>query len=224
MSFFWLIVLLVFLFLAGTERRMWGSIWMDDWQYSNWGWNRPIARWKTDLEIRMEHRRSHEPEVIVVSADDHIESPDIHLETLIEKGRLTEARKYRRDMEKIAEEMNDDDSLQKYAIYGARIAKRQRELDERKAREEREELKKRDWLGFEVKEPASSGTPTGIAAAAAIESASEAPRTGAPPLWRRRTQPVPAEPETPEKEERKPEKEERPEKIDPEEYTDLITL
>ena len=133
MSFGWLIWALVFLILVGSDSRLWGSIWTGP-GYTRLGRSGRLGRSAMDdFELRKLYSKSAEPDMVVVTADDFIENPDQRLEDLISEGKFDEAWRYRGEMEKIAEEMDDDEALRKYAIYGARISGRQKELVREKA-------------------------------------------------------------------------------------------
>jgi hypothetical protein len=67
-----------------------------------------------------------------VQATDHIEEPDDRLERLIATEQLCEAMEYRLEMSSMARERQDHEMLRKYAIYGARIAAAQMEIETRK--------------------------------------------------------------------------------------------
>jgi len=133
MSFGWLIWLLIFIFFLGSDNRLWGSVW-PGWGYrTGGGVGRLSQRRLDDMSLRMHYRKKTQPDVVVVSASDYIAKPDPHIEDLIELGKIDEAWEYRSEMENIAEEMDDEDGLRKYAIYGARISARQKELAKQKA-------------------------------------------------------------------------------------------
>jgi len=126
--FWWIIWALIFIFLIGSDTRDWASTWTGGQGRISGIWGRHQGRRKTDMEIRSEFRQASEHEVVVVNAGDFIQYPDQYLENLIKSGQLDQARKYRSEMERMAEGQDDDESLRKYAIYGARISKRQKEI------------------------------------------------------------------------------------------------
>lgn len=133
MSFGWLIWLLIFLIFLGSDDRLWGSVW-PGWGYRTGGTRAGrLARRLDDMSLRMHYRRKTEPDVVVVGANDYITKPDPHMENLIDEGKIDEAWEYRSEMERIAEEMDDDEGLRKYAIYGARISARQKEMAKQKS-------------------------------------------------------------------------------------------
>jgi len=181
--FWWLIWTFIFLILVGNDSRHWGSVWGGDAYFLGMPGRHRAPR-KTDFEIRSETRRNNPvPEVVCVTADDYIENPDLQLEELIVQGDLDKAREYRHDMERIAEEMDDDESLRKYAVYGARIARRQKETD-------RDETMRRYHADVEHPFAERSDFPTSqpetIGAAETIDHvpAAVGGKDTVPPLWK----------------------------------------
>ncbi|MCX6646598.1 MAG: hypothetical protein NTY09_09595 [bacterium] len=188
MSFTWLISMLIFVILMGSERSHWGGLWGgdpwcdDDLFTGRAGVDR--IRHKTDFEIRLEARKYVQPDVVMVSADDYIDKPDPDLERMISEGKIKEAREYRAGMEKIAEEMDDDAGMKKYAIYGAKIARKAKAV----AVEERKKMlespmeipmasEQKPSSAMEIEKIAVSSVP-GIAITENVSSSS------APPLWK----------------------------------------
>jgi hypothetical protein len=199
MSFMWLIWMLVFVILLGSERHYWGGLWGDSWGES-WGDGNlfsgrrgidHLSR-KTDFEIRIEARKHTQPDVVMVSADDYIDKPDPDLERLISEGKIKEAREHRAAMEKIAEEMDDDAGLKKYAIYGARIARKGKAV----AMQERKIMLESPMeipTATDHKHP--SAMEFGEKAAsdvAGIAAASTESHPTAPPLWKTKHSTAPA--------------------------------
>jgi hypothetical protein len=191
--FGWFIWVFIFLILLGNERS--GFVDSCSWRnnYYNGIFTGRNRKNQTDFEIRRQLRKqalSREPEIIVVKPDDHIGQPDHHLESLIREGKLDEAREYRVEMEKIAEEMENDESLRKYAIYGARISKRHKELQRVKTRKKYRAFADPPWAkdtGSKaefVGQRSVPGTDT-IKAAGVIStvSTSSTSRDAVPPLW-----------------------------------------
>jgi len=189
MSFGWLIWLLIFLFLLASDSRMWSNVWTGRGYQRIGRGGRLGDRRMDDFELRAEFRRTSEPDVVVVSAEDHIANPDTYLESMIARGELDRAREYRLEMEKMADELDDDESLRKYAVYGARISRRQKELAGEKAAG-RERWRLQAELGGDC----SPARPQAVSAASAPETISIADRIDkaptpvismgvAPPLW-----------------------------------------
>ncbi len=189
--FWWLIWTFIFLILIGNDTRHWGSVWGGDGYFIGMPGRHRTPR-KTDFEIRSETRRNNPvPEVVCVTADDYIENPDLQLEELIAQGDLDKAREYRHEMELIAEEMDDDESLRKYAIYGARIARRQKETD-------RDETVRRYHADVEHPFAERSDFPTSQPETIdAVETIDHVPaavggKDVVPPLWKAKLKAAPA--------------------------------
>ena len=129
--FWWLIWMLVFVFLAGSDARDWSSVWTGRrGRRLSTAWGRHLGREQADYDLHQELLHNSIPDVVVVGADDPIDEPDIYIDKLIEHGELDRAREYRIEMERMAEQQNNDELMRKYAIYGARIARRQKELSQ----------------------------------------------------------------------------------------------
>ncbi len=191
--FGWFIWAFIFLILLGNERSgLTGSCsWRNNYYTGIFsGRNRKN---QNDFEIRKQLRKralSREPEIVVVKPDDHIGQPDHQLESLIREGKLDEAREYRVAMEKIAEEMENDESLRKYAIYGARISKRHKELQRVKTRKKYRAFADPPWAkdtGSKVDVVGQRNVPEAdtIKAAGVISTlnAASTGRDAVPPLW-----------------------------------------
>jgi len=136
-ALFLILLFLAFALFGGLDRpsrwHLWDSGWFGYHDYTDgWGWSRHRKPMKTDWEIRQQYKKSQTEEVITVSATDKIDNPDPELDKLIALNNFNAARKYRSEMEKIAVELSDDDCMRKYAIYGARISKAEKEFKERK--------------------------------------------------------------------------------------------
>ncbi|MCK4719358.1 hypothetical protein KAU08_01790 [bacterium] len=198
MDFWWLILTLIFVLLVGNDRVHWADVWGGDSDYIFGGTRKSYSRRKTGFQLRMESRKHSQEEVVVMTAGDHIPKPDFELEKLISDGRIDEAREYRAELENIADEMSDDDSLRKYAIYGARIARKAKEIKltkQKKRFSERMEIsKKSDIAPFQSDKP-------GPTAAAGIIGTTRVPikdKKVPPPLWKVRDKPQsPPEPKLP---------------------------
>ncbi len=198
MDFWWLILTLIFVFLVGNDRIHWGDVWGGNSGYFFGGARKSYSRRKTGFELRMESRKHSREDVVVMTADDHIPKPDFELEKLISDGRIDEAREYRAELEKIADEMSDDDSLRKYAIYGARIARKAREIklgEQKKRFSERMEISKKIDIT-----PLQSDIPAPTAAVGIIGT-TRVPikdKNVPPPLWKVKSKPKsPVEPKLP---------------------------
>lgn len=188
-----MLIILIILILYGTRfgtLYLWGSMWDwgdDSWAY-NWGWsNHHREPQPADEEIRAKYREP-TPEVVTVSADDLIENPDPHMEQLLRESRVREATKYRDDMARIAEEMDDEEAQKRYAIYGARLSLIRKALQMDNLKMEAHRI--RAWWSDEAdvtsgsnreKQQVSSGYETTFPP---VET--EASKD-MPPLWRRRT-------------------------------------
>jgi len=183
--FWWLIWVFVFLILMANERHSWGGIFSDD--TTSWG-NRSssvVRRIKDDWELKRQYKKNLIPEVVVVKADDAIEEPDFRLDKLIREGRLDEARKHRLEMDQISEENNDDAGMRKYAIYGARISRRKKELEIKNKRKvyRAEQAKKREISvnAIDTKDTGGEFHKTGVRAK---------DKSILPPLWGMKKKPV----------------------------------
>lgn len=198
MDFWFVIVILFFIFFVGNDRVHWVDVWGGNSDYIFGSARKSYSRRKTGFELRMESRKHSREDVVVMTADDHIPKPDFELEKLISDGRIDEAREYRTELEKIADEMSDDDSLRKYAIYGARIARKAREIklsEQKKRFSERMEISKRaDITPFQSVKPE-------LTAAAGIIGTTRVPvkdKSVPPPLWKVKSKPQsPVEPKLP---------------------------
>jgi len=126
--FWWLIWAFIFIFVVGSDSRHWGSMWSGHEGRIAGMWKRRLNRSQTDYELRQHYRKVSETDVVIVRADDKIDYPDKYLERLIDSGQIDEAREYRLDMERMAEKMDDDNSRRKYAIYGARISQKRKQM------------------------------------------------------------------------------------------------
>jgi hypothetical protein len=182
MDLFFIALVLLFAIFGSVgspfRRSLWYSSWLgyDDWS-DGWGWSRNRKPLKTDWEVRQESPHIPHEDVVTVHASDDIENPDRGLEALIADEKFNEARQYRRDMEKIADDMNDDGCLRKYAIYGARIAKAEKEYRERLTREDQAS---RDWRSFKKSEE-DDRIGEGLASPPHDSKASSA----TPPIWKK---------------------------------------
>jgi hypothetical protein len=169
--FWWLIWVLIFIILIANERHSWTDVFTDGSPYpTSDRWRRRDSAGGWDLTRKLQQPKL-APEVVVVTADDFIADPDYRMEKLIKEGRLDEARKYRLDMEKISEGAGDDLGMRKYAIYGARISRRQKEINAEKAK--KAYYADRPGPGEPHKEEVPAATP------------------GVPPIWRPKSKAVP---------------------------------
>ena len=181
---FWLLILIAAMIFGGMDGRTRGSLWGGGWGtgwgsgWSGWGMTRQRKPWKSDLEIRQKYKDRMGEEVVTVTAADTIERPDRHLEQLIKSGKFDEAHEYRQEMEKIAEDMDDDRGLRKYAIYGARISRGEKEEKQR----ERKKLKtETSWLGFMKGPKTGKSDPESLISPPHDSKSSSA----SPPLWKK---------------------------------------
>jgi len=191
--FGWFIWIFIFLILLGNERTGIADSWSWRNNYYSGIFTGRAQKNKTDFEIRTNYRMNslqRVPEIVVVKPGDHIGQPDHHIEKLIRDGKLDEAREYRIEMEKIAEEMENDESLRKYAIYGARIAKRHKELQRMDTRKKYRAFADPPWAAG-ARSSTDAGDKT-IKAAGVIStvSASADGKNVKPPLWGAKSKPV----------------------------------
>jgi hypothetical protein len=193
MDFLWLIFIIMAIAFSGHEgRTCWlvrprfsRWIYYDDYVSDGWTWGWNTGRdLSTDDEIRARYTSPHKENVVVVRSDDPIAVPDYHLQKLIENKNVEEAVKYRNEMSRIAEEINDDAAKRKYAIYGAKIARLKQQLNIDDKNYDRNRLK--TWFSEELskeprftkkKVPAADIAPPAVTTAAA----------GMPPIWRQTT-------------------------------------
>jgi len=184
MSFGWLIWLLFIIILIGSERSHLSELWGWDFGYRSRRNYRIRHPAKTAFEQRLERAKAGESDVVVVSRDEHIANPDPDLETLIKEDKLDEAMKHRDAIAKIAEEMDDDDSMRKYAVYGARIAHAKKQV----SWEKRRQLIKKYEPVFISEKPEPASDPI------EIELHDKPPeKKSSPPIWRlRKSKPAPA--------------------------------
>jgi hypothetical protein len=150
---FWVIVALVVLFVAINPRSRWlfnsaderSSVWRGD-------------RLKRGVRFRSVGIEQHSPSDYGVNADTKIDLPDPALEELIRDGRFHEAHKHIADIERIADSMNNRRILYRYAIYRARLKKREDEVESMNAVEHasgHDEPRKADY----AKRPAVKAVP-----------------------------------------------------------------
>lgn len=178
-------MLLVFAILFGNDRSHWGDVWGGSGDYLFGGHRRDYStRKKTDFELRLEARKHSEEQVVMVSADDYIAKPDFELDRMIADSRIDEAREYRAQMEDIADEMEDDKGLRKYAIYGARIARKAKEI----AQEKRKKMLEAPMqLPGESKDSGFLTPVAGTSSTAGVVGTTRTPSiisSTAPPLWK----------------------------------------
>lgn len=198
MDFWFVIVILFFIFFVGNDRHHWADVWGGNRDYIFGGQRRSCSRRKTGFELKLESRKHSREDVVVMTADDHIPKPDFVLEKMIADGRIDEAREYRAEMEKIADEMDDDGSLRKYAIYGARIARKAKEI---KLAEQKKRFSERMEISSKIDiTPLQSDKPE-TTAALGIIGTTRVPiedKSVSPPLWKVRSKPEsPLEPKLP---------------------------
>jgi len=141
-----------------------------------------------------------------LNAGDYIENLDPYLERLIEDGKLNQAQKYVGDMEKLAIEVRDEKALRTYTIYEARIEARKQELDKVMTESMRQY---KALIGQEHAKKQQVSLSESLAKPAFEEPVARPPEVSTS---------APKQPEADD------EKTEQGKTIDPDEYTDLISL
>ncbi len=140
MPFFWICIILTLLIVIAVDwshfRQLMGPGWV-------WWSEFRTEPYKTDFQIRAEHRETICGHILTVSASDPLSYHDTHLEHLLAREMFDEARKHCMHMIMLARQHRDPDQLRTYSIYRQRIAGSQNEADRQSRLRIREFLKTR---------------------------------------------------------------------------------
>jgi hypothetical protein len=124
MSFFWVILIFVILFLFAIDPVSFGG-WTDRWvDLGVYDYGRPVS----DFEIRSKYRKRDCAHVPTIAMEEIPGIPDTILDLLIHEGRLDEANAFRMRQLQIAREHKDLDRVISYEAYRNLIVKREIEI------------------------------------------------------------------------------------------------
>ena len=132
MSYFWVVIILVFCILIGMDWAHFRHLMGPDWI---WWDAEPLPEVKDDFTLRNEYRKLAYEGLPDETIETEILDPDVYMENLIAEGRFEEAHQHRLDMVKQAKEQRNYDMLRKYAIYARRIAEGWAEFEDGKVKD-----------------------------------------------------------------------------------------